>query len=66
MHKTLDFLVFCIEEYKNTHGFTGEYVVELFDKYQVFAYLLDCYEALHTMGTQFIVDDIDGFIGSKA
>lgn len=48
------------------HGFTGKYVVELFVKYQVFAYLQDCYEALHTMGTQYILDDIDGFIDSKS
>lgn len=65
MHTKLNFLVFCVEEYKNAYGISGHEVVKLFDKYEVFTYLQDCYEALHTMGTRAILDDIDEYMGDK-
>lgn len=65
MHKTLYFLVFCVEEYKNAHGLSGAEVVQMFDRYGVFSYLQDGYEALHTMGTKYIMDDIDDFMQNR-
>ena len=35
---------------------------DLFEQYGVIAYVLDCYEALHTVGERYLVDDIDRFI----
>lgn len=53
---------FCIEEYKNQKGMTGKDVITLFNKYSVCEYIKDFYEALHTTGIKYIVNDIDLYI----
>ncbi len=65
MSKELPFLVFCVEEYKNKKHLSGKAVADLFSKYAVCEYILSYYEALHTTGTQYIVDDIDRYIGAN-
>ncbi len=64
MSKELPFMVLCVEEYKNQKGMTGKDVMTLFNKYSVFEYIQDFYEALHTTGTKYIVKDIDLYIKS--
>jgi len=59
------FLVFCFEMYRAAKSMTGKQVVELFKQYGVTDYVLSCYEALHTTGTNYIVEDIDLFIESR-
>jgi len=54
-----DFLVYVIEEYKFLEQKTSKEVMELFSKYNVFNYILQHYEALHTMGGRAIADDIN-------
>ena len=58
------FAIFCAEQYKLEKSLNGESVAKLFEKYDVQDYLYTCYEALHTTGTQYIIDDIDGYIAS--
>ncbi len=65
MNKELAFLVFCVEEYKNQKGMTGKDVMDLFNKYSVCEYIKDFYEALHTTGAKYIVNDIDLYIKSR-
>ncbi len=65
MSRELAFIVFCIEEYKRQKRLTGKEVMELFDKYSVCEYLESFYEALHTTGANYIVNDIDLYIESK-
>ena len=62
MSKELPFLVLCVEEYKNQKGMTGRDVMTLFNKYAVCEYIHAFYEVLHTMGTRYIVNDIDLYI----
>ena len=59
------FLVFCLEMYKAEKNLTGKEVMELFKRYGVTDYVLSCYEALHTTGTNYIVEDIDLFIEAR-
>ena len=54
-----DFLVYVIEEYKFLENKTSREVIELFSKYNVFNYILEYYEALHTMGGRAICDDLN-------
>ena len=56
------FLVFCIEMYKAAKNLTGKEVISLFMRYGVSDYVLSCYEALHTTGTNYIVEDIDLYL----
>ena len=64
MSRELPFLVLCVEEYKRYKGMTGKEVMELFNKYSVCEYIRSFFEALHTTGTKYIVNDIDLYIES--
>jgi hypothetical protein len=59
------FLVYCVEIYKSAKKMTGKDVFNLFEKYGVLDYVLDCYGALHTTGAQYTIEDIDAFIASR-
>ena len=65
MSKEGKFLVFCLEIYKVAKHMTGKQVIELFKRYGIMDYVLSCYEALHTTGTNYIVEDIDLFIEAR-
>lgn len=65
MSRELPFMILCVEEYKNQKGMTGKEVMDLFNQYSVCEYIQDYYEALHTMGMKYIVNDIDLYIKSR-
>ena len=65
MSKEGKFLIYCIEIYKNAKKLNGKEVTELFEKYDVFNYITTFFEALHTTGDQYIIEDIDGYIEDK-
>ena len=52
MDEKTNFIVYCIEEYKNAKGMNGKNVIDLFNRYRVIDYIRDYYEALHTTGRQ--------------
>ena len=59
------FLVYCLEIYKSEKKLTGKEVIELFKHYGIIDYILSCYEALHTTGTIYIIEDIDSFMQAQ-
>lgn len=59
------FLIYCIEEYKNTKRINGKKTIELFKQYDVMDYIMSCFGALHTTGSRYIVEDIDLFIAAR-
>jgi len=59
------FLVYCLEVYRAAKGMTGRQIVELFVQYDIMDYILSCFEALHTTGAMYIVEDIDLFIEAR-
>lgn len=65
MDEKINFIVYCIEEYKSAKGLSGKNVIELFNHYRVIDYIRDYYEALHTTGRQYIVDDISMYIEAR-
>lgn len=44
---------------------TGRAVIELFNKFGVMEYLIRHYNALHTTGFEYCVQDIDEFIKKR-
>lgn len=62
MSRQGDFMVYCTEQYKSAKKLSGKQVSELFSRYQVWDYIYSCFEALHTTGVNYIVDDIDLYI----
>ena len=62
MNDKLNFIVYCIEEYKSAKGLNGKSVMDLFTRHRVLDYISRHYEALHTTGRQYIVEDISMYI----
>ena len=62
MSRQGDFMIYCTEQYKSAKKLTGKQVSELFSRYQIWDYIYSCFEALHTTGVNYIVDDIDKMI----
>lgn len=60
-----NFLIYCIELYKSAKNLTGKQVSELFSRYQVWDYVYSCFEALHTTGANYIIEDIDLYIKAR-
>ncbi|MBP5542266.1 MAG: DUF3791 domain-containing protein [Bacteroidales bacterium] len=58
----LEFLIYCIEEYKRLHGTTGRETYRLFERSGASRYILDHYDALHTAGVEYTVADIEGMV----
>ncbi len=65
MSREGNFLIYCVEQYKNAKKLTGKQVSELFNKYRVWDYIYSCFEALHTTGDNYIVEDIDLYIEAR-
>jgi hypothetical protein len=65
MDEKTSFIVYCIEEYKSEKKLTGKTVIDLFNRYYVIDYIRSYYEALHTTGWQYIVDDINLYIKNR-
>lgn len=63
--KINDFIIFCMEIYKNKSKITGKDVFELFEKYGIFDYLSDGYDMLHTQGSEWLINDIDEYINLR-
>ena len=56
------FISFCIEQYKNQKGLTGEEAARILGQYGVLDYLNTHFKVLHTQSKQWIMADIDEFI----
>ncbi len=59
------FTVFCMENYKVYRKLTGREVLELFERYDVFEYIREFYDVLHTTGHNYINRDIDIYLSSR-
>ena len=54
-----DFLAYVIEEYKYWENETAKNTIKLFTEHNVFDYIINHYDALHTLGGRAIADDIN-------
>ena len=66
MSRESNFLIYCMEQYCHFKGLSGADVAKMFDKYDVYGYIMKYYESLHTMGDYCVVQDIDDYISSIA
>ncbi|MBO4741907.1 MAG: DUF3791 domain-containing protein [Bacteroidales bacterium] len=64
MNIKLEFLIYCIEEYKRLHGISGKETFRLFEQSGAGQYILDHYDALHTAGVEYTLSDIKGLISA--
>ena len=66
MGKETEFTVFCMESYKVHKSLSGKQVSDLFRQYDVFDYIREFYDVLHTTGYQYINHDIDIYLKSRS
>lgn len=59
------FLSFCMEQYKNEKGLSGEEAMRLLDHYGVLEYLSEHFDVLHTQSRQWLLAEIEEFIGNR-
>ena len=62
----LSFKAFCIEKYADYKSIPSNEVYKLFEKKGVIGMLDRDYEILHGFGFEYIVRDIDRFMGGEA
>ena len=63
--KHLLFYAFCLEKYKDFCSLSAEETLLNFRKYDVFEYLREGFDVLHTQGEGYIVREIDLFINAR-
>lgn len=59
------FLSFCIEQYKNKKGISGEDAMNILLENGILDYLCEHYEILHTQSVQWILEEIESLIEAK-
>jgi len=59
----LSFKAFCIEKYADYKSMPSNEVYRLFEKNKVIDMLDEDYDVLHGFGFEYIIKDIDEFIG---
>ena len=64
--KYRDFYIYCLEEYRNMRKLTGRQVIAIFNKYNVYSFIENSYDALHTYSGNEIVWNINQYIEHKA
>ena len=65
MSKESQFLIYCMERYRYSKKLSGIELSDLFDKYNVYDYIISFFESLHTMWENLIIQDIDEFIAES-
>jgi hypothetical protein len=56
------FIIFCLESYKIHESINGAEALHRFEQYDLFGYLTEGYEVLHTQGQAYILADIEDYI----
>lgn len=59
------FIIICLENYKIKNKLSGNDTSELFNTYNVFEYLEEGYEILHTQSMNYVVNEIEEFIKQR-
>lgn len=63
--KILLFKIFCIENYREIKNLPAKETLQMFSEYEVFGFLDETFETLHTQSTAYILDSISTYIKKK-
>lgn len=64
-YKKFEFIIFCIEVFKEGMHLEGGYVYQLFLDNGVLDYLYNGYDMLHTQGDKWLINDILVFLKNR-
>ena len=59
--KIAEFMSFCVEMYAKSKHLSGGVVAAMLTKCDGFNYLRRGYDVLHTMGSEWLVEDLDDY-----
>jgi|GEM_PF-299888 len=62
MLKHMNFIVYCLEEYRWAHKLSGRHVVSIFEKHNLYEFIENSYDALHTFGSDNILWNLQDYI----
>ena len=62
MLKHIEFVIYCLEEYRSAKKLTGRQVIAVFDKYRVYDFIENSYDALHTFSGDEIAWNISRYM----
>ncbi len=65
MSRESEFLIYCMERYRYYKNLSGKEVAALFKKSGVNKYIVECFGALHTVGEEYLMNDIDEYIAKS-
>jgi hypothetical protein len=65
MSKINHFIIFSLESYKSATGIAGKQALKDFEDYDVFSYLTNGFEVLHTQSREYIVADIIEYMANR-
>ena len=60
------FLVYCMEIAKRARRLSGKQIYDLFEKYDLFEFVMKFYELLHVHGEEYILQDINAHIAEMS
>ena len=60
-----EFVIFCLEAYKNAKKISGKNALNDFKKYNVLEFLESSFDILHSRSMNYITDEINEFIKNK-
>jgi hypothetical protein len=63
--KLIEYVSFCIENFKITHGMKGKDVANLFSEYKVIDFLTEGYDVMHTQGKEYLIEEIEIFLKNR-
>jgi len=63
--KIVEFISFCIEMYARQQKISGGVVADRLRRSGGYDYLRNGYDVLHTMGCEWLVEDLDEFFRSR-
>ncbi|BDR65766.1 DUF3791 domain-containing protein [Clostridium tetani] len=63
--KILEFVSFCIENFKIKFNMKGRDVANLFYENGITDFLIDNYDMLHTQGKEYILSEIELFLQNR-
>lgn len=65
MSKEYSFIIFCVEQYKLKNNISGKEAFNIFEKYKVNDYLYQNFDVLHTLGSEYLTQDISEYISLR-
>lgn len=63
--RLIEFISFCIENFKVKHSMIGKDTAVLFKQSGVLEFIKNGYEMLHTQGKEYIIEEIEIFLKNR-